>query len=82
MPTVLRSGPYRVFFYANENREPPHVHVVSGDGRAVFWLETLGLREAKGYTPTEIARLRRIIGPHRAEMLRRWHEFFDREPSG
>ena len=26
-PTVLRSGPYRLFFFSNEAGEPPHVHV-------------------------------------------------------
>ena len=24
MPTVLRWGPYRAFFYSNERGEPPH----------------------------------------------------------
>jgi hypothetical protein len=27
VPTVLRVGPYRFFFYSNEGTEPPHVHV-------------------------------------------------------
>ena len=27
MPTVLRWGPYRAFFYSNEGSEPPHVHL-------------------------------------------------------
>src|SRR5260370_284948 len=27
MPTVLRWGPYRAFFYSNERGEPPHIHV-------------------------------------------------------
>ena len=38
MPTVLRWGPYRAFFYSNEGSEPPHVHVRSGDKEAKFWL--------------------------------------------
>ena len=32
VPTVHRFGPYRFFFYSDENRrtfEPPHVHVWS-----------------------------------------------------
>lgn len=28
MPTVLRIGPYRFFFYSNENDEPMHIHVL------------------------------------------------------
>ena len=27
MPTILRSGPYRIYFYSHEPNEPPHVHV-------------------------------------------------------
>lgn len=28
LPTVAKIGPYRFFFFANENDEPPHIHVV------------------------------------------------------
>jgi len=38
MPTVLRWGPYRAFFYSNEGGEPPHIHVRSGGFEAKFWL--------------------------------------------
>jgi len=27
MPTVLRKGPYRVYFFSHDMTEPPHVHV-------------------------------------------------------
>lgn len=27
MPTVIRERRYRLYFYSNENREPPHIHV-------------------------------------------------------
>jgi hypothetical protein len=27
MPTVLRVGPYRFFFYSGDGGEPPHIHV-------------------------------------------------------
>jgi hypothetical protein len=38
MPTVVRVGPYRMFFYSNEGSEPAHVHVEAGDHVAKFWL--------------------------------------------
>ena len=40
MPTILRSGSFRFFFYSNEAlpREPAHVHVERGDMEAKFWL--------------------------------------------
>jgi hypothetical protein len=40
MPTVLRWGPYRAFFYLNEGDEPAHVHVRAGS-KAKFWLQDL-----------------------------------------
>ena len=44
MPTLLREGPYRFFFYSDEGdpREPPHVHVTAGDRLAKFWLTDQG----------------------------------------
>lgn len=35
MPTVLRVGGLRVVIYPNDHR-PVHVHVIEGDGEAVF----------------------------------------------
>ena len=58
MPTVHRFGPYRFYFYAHENqdtREPPHIHVRSGDGEAKFWLEPVSLENSWRYTPRELA---------------------------
>ena len=80
MPSIHRLGPYRFFVYSNENREtlePPHIHVTSANGGAVFWLAPVSLRDAWGYTPREIERIRRIVTGSREMMLRRWHEFFD-----
>ena len=80
MPVVHRFGPYRFYFFSHENRatgEPPHVHVVSADGEASFWLSPVAVREYWGYTPREVARIRRVVLAHREEILRRWHEFFD-----
>lgn len=85
MPVIHRFGPYRFFFYANENvgsGEPAHVHVRSGDASAVFWLDPVRLRRSDGYTHAEIARIRRIVVVRRREFRRRWDEFFDRPPAG
>src|SRR5262245_19824181 len=47
MPTVLRVGPFRFFFYAGDGGEPPHVHVErdeakrsSGSTRSVWSVAT------------------------------------------
>ena len=45
MPTVLRSGPYRFFFYSGDGAEPPHVHVQRDDNSG---LARFGFRIAGG----------------------------------
>lgn len=80
MPTVYRFGPYRFFFWSNENRktrEPPHIHVISGDGVAKLWLAPVRVAEYWRYTDREIARIARIVEIHRDDLLRSWHDFFD-----
>ncbi|MHB0979204.1 MAG: DUF4160 domain-containing protein [Thermoleophilia bacterium] len=76
MPTVLRTGPYRFFFFSNEGREPPHVHVESGNGYAKLWLDGVELVEAIGYDAAEIRRIRLTVIQHRRLFIRRWHEHF------
>ena len=46
MPTVLRVGPFRFFFYAGDGGEPPHVHVERDEGEAKFWLDPVRLGAA------------------------------------
>jgi hypothetical protein len=55
MPTVLRWGPYRAFFYSNEGGEPPHIHVRSADFEAKFWLPDLSV--AVNFLHTRLALL-------------------------
>jgi hypothetical protein len=43
MPTILRVGPYRLFFYAGDRDEPPDVHVEREDKIAKFWLDPVRL---------------------------------------
>jgi hypothetical protein len=51
MPVVFRHGGYRFFFYSNEGdpREPIHVHVVSGENSAKFWVQPVSLAEAMDF---------------------------------
>src|SRR5262245_28222245 len=56
MPTVLRSGPYRFFFYSGDGNEPPHVHVERDDCEAKFWLDPVRLAHSHGFSRKEINR--------------------------
>ena len=76
MPTVLREGPYRFFFYAGDRDEPPHVHVESGGKVAKFWLEPLRLQRSGRFTRPEINEMHGIIAGHRDLLLEAWHEYF------
>ena len=49
MPTVLRSGPYRLFFYSSDRSEPSHVHVEREEKRAKFWLKPVRLEDSVGF---------------------------------
>ena len=63
MPEVLREGPYRFLFYANEGNEPPHVHVRRDRQIAKFWLDPLRLARNGGLPQHEINRIRVIAYP-------------------
>ena len=76
MPTVLRSGPYRFFFYAGDGGEPPHVHVERGDAEAKFWLDPIRLERSRGFGRKEINRIRRLVEWNLQELLESWNEFF------
>ena len=78
MPTVIRSGPYRLFFYAGDRDEPPHVHVERDDKIAKFWLEPVRLQYSGGFNRMEISRIQKTIQKHQEQLLEGWHDYFGR----
>jgi hypothetical protein len=76
VPTVLRKGPYRFFFYSGDGSEPPHIHVERDDRVAKFWLAPVRLADAGRFGRLEAARLRAIVQINTDALLRSWHEFF------
>ncbi len=77
VPTVLRAGPYRFFFYSGDRSEPPHVHVERDDGTAKFWLNPVRLQISRGFRPTEVRQIEQLVQRHREELLRSWNGFFN-----
>ncbi len=77
MPTVLRIDGFRFFFFSNEGREPPHIHIESGDGYAKFWLEPVALSDSANYNAVELRRLHGLIDANRELLLERWNEYFN-----
>ena len=76
MPTVVRSGPYRFYFYSHEPNEPAHVHVDRDDLSAKFWLEPVGLARNLEYLARELRRVQRVVARYQIALLEAWHGHF------
>lgn len=79
MPTVLRDGGCRFFFYSDEGdpREPPHIHVRQGEDEAKFWLQpNVSMAYNEGFDARTLNRLQKLVELHRDELERAWHEYF------
>ncbi len=77
MPTALRIGPYRFFFYAGDRTEPPHMHVERDRQTAKFWLDPVRLQRSGGFSRTEINRLEKLVVENREHLLESWNEYFN-----
>ena len=76
MPTILRTGPYRFFFYAGDRDEPPHVHVEREDKVAKFWLAPARLRMSGGFGSREIGRIQKLVERNEGRLMESWDEYF------
>jgi hypothetical protein len=74
MPTVLRVGRFRFFFYSNEGQEPPHIHVKAGGDEAKFWLDPIALTANYGFNGRELNEIEQLVEQHRVELLEAWNE--------
>ena len=77
MPTVLRKGPYRFFFYAGDRGEPAHVHIERDDKVAKVWLEPIRLHTSGGFSRAEIRRIQELVRTHISELKEAWHAYFN-----
>ena len=69
MPTVLRIGPYRFYFYSHEPNEPPHVHIDRESNSAKFWLKKVSIASNTGFTKKELSVLLEITNEHQTQLL-------------
>ncbi len=75
-PTVLRSGPYRFFFYASDGSEPRHIHVERNEKIAKFWLDPIRLQNSAGFNRLELRRIRSMIAENIDNLTEAWDGFF------
>ena len=76
MPTALRVGPYRFFFYSGDRDESPHVHVEREDNVAKFWLNPVRIQRSGGFKRKEINSISRLVEENEELRLGKWHDFF------
>ncbi len=79
MPSILQINGWRFFFYANENNEPPHIHVSKGDADCKYWLypKKFDIKEAYSYncSLSEKRQIRKIIFEHFDYIISEYNKF-------
>lgn len=76
MPTVLRIGPYRFFFFSGDRDEPPHVHVERDEAEAKWWLDPVHLARNHGFSAAELRTIERLVEDNSEKLLEKWNEYF------
>lgn len=77
MPTILRIGPNRFFFYSSDRDEPTHVHIERDDKVAKFWLDPIRLHTSGGFSRAEIHRIQELVRTHADELKEAWDAYFN-----
>ena len=75
-PTVFRSGPFRFFFFSRE--EPRvHIHVVSADGEAKYWMDPeIELARNYHFSRPDLRKIEAMIVEHEQEICDAWDRHF------
>ena len=74
-PTVFRAGPFRFFFSREEPRL--HIHVVSPDGEAKFWLEPkIEIARSHGLSARDLVRSRTLVEENEQLIRTAWDDHF------
>jgi hypothetical protein len=76
VPTALREGPYRVYFYSHEPGEPVHMHVDRDELSAKFWLRPVALAENFGFSEHELRRIERMLRVQESRLVKAWNDHF------
>ena len=75
-PTVFRENGYRFFFFSREEKRM-HVHVISGDGEAKFWLEPdIVLARNYHYNSKQLKEITSLIEVNYDELISAWKQHF------
>ena len=76
MPTVLRTGAYRFYFYSHEPNEPPHIHIDRDNFSAKFWLDPVALSKNIGFRGKELRKLESLVTENQTKLMEAWYGYF------
>jgi len=75
-PTVFKEGNYRFYFFSKEESRM-HIHVISPDGEAKFWVEpTVSLVNYSKFSAKQLNFLQKLIERHKNEIIKKWKKHF------
>jgi hypothetical protein len=76
MPTVLRIGGFKFYFYSHEPDEPPHIHIDRENMSAKYWLDPVGLARNIGFSPKELRKIEKLVKENQKTLLEAWNGYF------
>jgi len=76
VPTSLRIGPYRFYFYAGDGLEPAHTQVERDDAEAKFWLVPVRMAWNEGFSGAELRKSEKLVEENQGKLLERRNDFF------
>lgn len=75
-PTVFRYKNYRFFFFSREETRM-HIHILSPDGEAKFWIEPMiSLADYTGFSDRQLKELSKVVEEHGKEIEKSWKKHF------
>ena len=75
-PTIFRERGYRFFFFSREESRT-HVHVVSAEGEAKFWLDPdIELAKSYRFSRAQLKEIEQLIETHYDEIKSAWKKHF------
>ena len=74
MPTILRIGPYRFFFFSEERGEPVHVHVIREQTEAKIWIKPeVAVASNDGFAQHELRKIVRLAEENKELIENEWN---------
>ena len=79
MPTILYIMGWRFFFYANEGKEPIHIHCQKAEKECKYWLDTenFDVEEAISYNMNnkDKRQVKKIVFEYFEHIEEEWNDF-------